>query len=287
MYVAIGIFIVFGAIGVGYKLEHGQFSVLFQAVELLIIGGAALGAFFIASSKKIVSLTLKTVTKIFSSHEIDKKAYIELMLLLNEIFFKVKREGFLAIEADIDHPEDSDVFKKYPTVVSSASTVNFICDNFRTIISSNMTPHELETLMENDISAQEHDAMIPAVALAKISDALPALGIVACVLGVVLTMGKLNEPPDVLGKSIGAALVGTFLGVLLSYGLVGPMSTNLENKAKEHEVYLNVIKTAIVAMVGGAAPQSAVESARRAIPISDRPGFEELNEEIKNWKGNQ
>lgn len=287
MYVAIGIIIVFAAVGVGYKLEHGQFSVLFQPVELLIIGGAALGAFVISSPKKVLSLTLKAVTKIFSSHDIDKKAYIELLLLLNEIFFKVKREGFLAIEADIDHPHESELFKKYHSVISSASSVDFICDNFRTIISSNMTPHELENLMEIDMEAQEQDAMIPAMALTKVSDGLPALGIVAAVLGVVLTMGKLNEPPDVLGKSIGAALVGTFLGVLLSYGLVGPMATNLENKAKEHEAYLKVIKTAIVAMASGAAPQSAVESARRAIPSADRPGFEELNEEIKKWKGNQ
>jgi chemotaxis protein MotA len=287
MYVAIGIVVVFVAVGLGYLMEHGHFSVLFQPAELVIIGGAGLGAFVISSPKKVISLTIKAVTKIFSSHDIDKKVYIELLLLLNEIFFKVKREGFLAIEADIDHPEDSDVFKKYPTVVSSASTVNFICDNFRTIISSNMSTHELETLMENDMAAQEHDAMIPAAALTKVSDGMPALGIVAAVLGVVLTMGKISEPPEVLGHSIGAALVGTFLGILLSYGFIGPMATNIENNAKEHEAYLHVIKTAIVAMVSGAAPQSAVESARRAIPISDRPGFEELNEEIKNWKGNQ
>ncbi len=287
MYVAIGIVVVFVAIGIGYKMEHGQFGVLFQPAELVIIGGAGLGAFLISSPKKVISLTIKAVTKIFSGHDIDKKAYIELMLLLNEIFFKVKREGFLAIEADIDHPDESDVFKKYPTVVSSASTVNFICDNFRTIISSNMTPYELETLMENDMAAQEHDAMIPATALTKVSDGMPALGIVAAVLGVVLTMGKISEPPEVLGHSIGAALVGTFLGILLSYGFIGPMATNIENNVKEHEAYLHVIKTAIVAMASGAAPQSAVESARRAIPISDRPDFEELNEEIKNWKGNQ
>jgi chemotaxis protein MotA len=287
MYVAIGIVVVFGAIGLGYLMEHGHFSVLFQPAELVIIGGASLGTFVIASSKKTISLTLKAVSKIFGGHELDKKAYVELLLLLNEIFFKVKREGFLAIEADIDHPDESEVFKKYPTVISSVSTVDFICDNFRTIISSNMTPHELENLMEIDMAAQEHDAMIPPAALTKVSDGLPALGIVAAVLGVVLTMGKISEPPEVLGHSIGAALVGTFLGILASYGFVGPMATNLENKAKEHEAYLNVIKTAILAMASGAAPQSAVESARRAIPSADRPGFEELNEEIKNWKGSQ
>ncbi len=287
MFVAIGIVVVFAAVGLGYVMEHGHFSVLFQPAELVIIGGAGLGAFIISSPKKVISLTIKAVTKIFSGHDMGKQAYIELLLLLNEIFFKVKREGFLAIEADIDHPDESEMFKKYPSVISSASTANFICDNFRTIISSNMTPHELENLMEIDMEAQEHDAMIPAAALTKVSDGMPALGIVAAVLGVVLTMGKISEPPEVLGHSIGAALVGTFLGILLSYGFIGPMATNIENKAKEHEAYLKVIKTAIVAMASGAAPQSAVESARRAIPSADRPGFEELNEEIKNWKGNQ
>ncbi len=287
MYVAIGIIVVIASISLGYVMEHGHFSVLFQPAELLIIGGAALGAFIISSPKKVISLTFKAVSKIFGGHETDKHAYVELLLLLNEIFFKVKREGFLAIEADIDHPDESEVFKKFPTVASSVSTVNFICDNFRTIISSNMTPHELENLMEIDMAAQEHDAMIPSAALTKVSDGLPALGIVAAVLGIVLTMGKISEPPEVLGHSIGAALVGTFLGILLSYGFIGPMATNIENKAKEHEAYLNVIKTAIVAMAGGAAPQAAVESARRAIPIADRPEFEELNEEIKNWKGKQ
>jgi chemotaxis protein MotA len=287
MFVGIGIVVVFAAVGLGYLMEHGHFGVLFQPAELVIIGGAALGAFIIASPKKIISLTLKQVSKIFGGHDLDKKAYIELLLLLNEIFFKVKREGFLAIESDIDHPHDSELFKKYHSVISSASTVDFICDNFRTIISSNMTPHELENLMEVDMAAQEHDAMIPSAALTKVSDGMPALGIVAAVLGVVLTMGKISEPPDVLGHSIGSALVGTFLGILLSYGFIGPMATNLENKAKEHEAYLGVIKVAIVAMASGAAPQSAVESARRAIPLGDRPGFEELNEEIKNWKGNQ
>lgn len=287
MFVVIGLVVVLGCIAGGYLMEHGHFSVLFQPAELVIIGGAALGTFIIGSSKKTISLTIKALTGIMGAHELDKKAYIELLLLLNEIFFKVKREGFLAIESDIDHPHDSEVFKKYPSVVHSASTVNFICDNFRTIISSNMTPHELESLMEIDMAAQEHDAMLAPAALTKVSDGLPALGIVAAVLGVVLTMGKISEPPEVLGHSIGAALVGTFLGILASYGVVGPIATNLEGKAKEHEAYMNVIKTAILAMASGAAPQSAVESARRAVPLADRPGFEELNEEIKNWKGNQ
>ena len=221
MYVAIGIVVVFAAVGLGYLMEHGHFSVLFQPAELVIIGGAGLGAFIISSPKKVITLTLKAVTKIFSGHDIDKKAFIELLLLLNEIFFKVKREGFLVIEADIDHPDESELFKKYHSVISSASTVDFICDNFRTIISSNMTPNELENLMDIDMEAQEHDAMIPATALTKVSDGMPALGIVAAVLGVVLTMGKISEPPEVLGQ-LAAALVGTFLGILLSYGLSAP-----------------------------------------------------------------
>ncbi len=284
MFAIIGIVVVFAAVGIGYKMQNGNFSVLIHPAELIVILGSAFGAYIISSSKKVISLTLKDISKIFSGHEFDKKSYIELLILLNEFFFKIKREGFLAIEQDIDNPGQSEVFKKYHSVISDSSTVDFICDNFRTIISSNMTPHELENLMEIDIAAQEHDAIISSAALSKVSDGLPALGIVAAVLGVILTMGKINEPPDVLGYSIGAALVGTFMGILFSYGLVGPMAANLGDKAKEHEAYLNVIKTAIVAMASGAAPQAAVESARRAIPSAGRPGFEELNEEIKNWK---
>ena len=287
MFVILGIIIVFGMIIAGYLMEHGHLSVLFQPAELLIIFGSALGAFIISNPKKIIMLTIRDTLGLFSAKDITKDSYIELLLLLNEIFYKVKREGFLAIEQDIDNPKESDVFSKYEKIKSDHHTVDFICDNFRTIISTNMTPYELESLMEVDIEAQHHDHMASSESITRVADALPGLGIVAAVLGVVLTMGKISEPPEVLGHSIGAALVGTFLGILGCYGLMGPIGTNLEHKAKSRGNFLNVIKAAIVSMCGGAAPQAAVESARRAIPIDDRPGFNELAEEISKWKAKQ
>ena len=162
--------------------------------------------------------------------------------------------------------------------------MSFICDNFRVIITTNMAPHELEALLDVDLESTHEDSLIPAASINKVGDALPGLGIVAAVLGVVITMGKISEPPEVLGHSIGAALVGTFIGILACYGFVGPMATNLEQQARDHGIYFNVIKSALVSFVGGAAPQIAVESGRRAIPGSERPSFAEVEEEMKKWK---
>jgi chemotaxis protein MotA len=172
-------------------------------------------------------------------------------------------------------------FIKYQSVLSNRHALDFICDNLKVMITTNMPPYELDSLMEIDIEANHHEDMIPPLSITKVADALPGLGIVAAVLGVVLTMGKIDQPPAVLGASIGAALVGTFLGVLMCYGFVGPMATNLEHKAKEKEIYSQVIRTALVAFVGGAAPQMAVESGRRAISGAERPSFGELENAIR------
>ncbi|MFZ3046440.1 MAG: flagellar motor stator protein MotA [Desulfatirhabdiaceae bacterium] len=287
MFVIIGIVTVFGMIILGYLMEHGQLSVLVQPAELVIIFGSAIGAFVIANPKKIIMVTIKDTLGLFSAKDITKETYVELLLLLNEIFYKVKREGFLAIEQDIDNPGESPVFSRYEKIRGNHRAVDFICDNFRTIISTNMTPYELESLMEVDIEAQYHDHIASSESITRVADALPGLGIVAAVLGVVLTMGKISEPPEVLGHSIGAALVGTFLGILGCYGLMGPIGTNLEHKAKDKNNFLNVIKSAIVSMASGVAPQASIESARRAIPIDDRPDFNEFAEEISKWKDRQ
>jgi chemotaxis protein MotA len=265
-------------------MEHGNFSVLVQPAELVIIGGAALGSLVISSPPRVLKLIIKDIGKIFGGGGAGRAAYIELLMLLNQLFWKIRREGLLAIEGDIEDPTQSEVFKRFGTIISNHHALDFICDNFRVIISTNMAPHELDTLLEIDMEANHHDAMIPATSINKVGDALPGLGIVAAVLGVVITMGKISEPPEVLGHSIGAALVGTFLGVLACYGFVGPMATNLEHKAADHEIYYNVIKTSLVSFVGGAAPQIAVESGRRAIPGTERPSFQELEQEIKKWK---
>ncbi|RJR21617.1 MAG: flagellar motor stator protein MotA [Nitrospiraceae bacterium] len=281
MFVIIGIVVVLGSVIGGYILEHGNLHLLFQPVELLIIGGAAVGAFLISSPSKVVGLVMKNVARVFSAKAASKAEFLEVLGLLNAIFTKMRKEGLIAIEGDIEKPDESPLFTKYPSILKNHHAVSFICDNLKVIISANVTPFELENIMDLEMEAHHHEALIPAHAVAKISDGLPALGIVAAVLGVVLTMAKISEPPEVLGHSIGAALVGTFLGVLLSYGFVGPIATNLEHIAEEDGVLLQVIKIALVSFVGGAAPQIAVEYARRVIPSGAKPGFTELEEAMR------
>lgn len=284
MFVIIGAVVVMGAIIGGYLMEHGNLSVLWQPAEFVIIFGAAIGALIISSPKGVLLGVIKNLKKLFSSETVTKEDYMELLMLLNQVFWKTRKEGLLALESDVDNPMSSDIFRNYPKIMSNQQTLGFICDNLRVMISASMPSHELETLLETDIEALNHSKIVPAQSVAKVADGLPGLGIVAAVLGVVLTMGMISEPPEVLGHHIGAALVGTFLGVLACYGFVGPIGTNLEHKAKEQEIYFNVIKSALVSFQGGVAPQITIETARRTIPADERPTFTEVEEAIKRSK---
>lgn len=281
MFVIIGFIVVAGSVIGGYILEHGNLHVLYQPVELLIIGGAAVGAFIISSPVKVLGQVLKTSMRVFTAKSLSKGEILEVLGVLNAVFSKMRKEGLIAIEGDIEKPEESPIFSKYPSILKNHHALNYLCDNLKVIISTNVTPHELDDIMEIEMEAHHHEALIPAHTITKIADGLPALGIVAAVLGVVITMGKINEPPEVLGHSIGAALVGTFLGILLSYGFVGPVGTNLEYIAEEDLIAFKVIKIALVSFVGGAAPQIAVEYARRVIPSSAKPGFTELEDALR------
>lgn len=276
MFAIIGIVVVIGAVLGGYLMEHGNLGVIFQPAEMVIIFGSAIGSFLVASPSKVVGLVFGHIAAIFSGKARSKADYLELLSLMNRLFMKIRKDGLISIEADIETPAKSPLFSKYKSLISNHKAVDFICDNLKVIISSNMPPHEMDNLMDVDIEAHQHETMIPSLSVAKVADSLPGFGIVAAVLGVVLTMGKIDQPPAVLGHSIGAALVGTFLGVLMCYGFVGPMAANLEHQAKEDEAYYHVIKVAMVAFVGGAAPQLSVEFGRRAIPGKERPTFNEL-----------
>jgi len=280
--IAVGIFVVFGSVIGGYLMEHGNLSVLVQPAEVLIIVGAAVGSFLIASPGKVASAVVRQVGSVFRSPNHGKAHFLELLAMLFQIFSKIRKEGLISIEGDIETPKSSPLFQRYPRIVKDHHMMNFICDNMKVIITTSIPPHELDSLLDIEIETGQHESMIPSHSVAKIADALPGLGIVAAVLGVVLTMGKIDQPPAVLGHSIGAALVGTFIGILACYGFVGPLATNLEHKAKEGEVGLNVIKLAIVAFVGGSAPQIAVEFGRRAIPGGDKPTFAELEKMIRS-----
>ncbi|HUJ19154.1 MAG TPA: flagellar motor stator protein MotA [Nitrospirota bacterium] len=281
MFVIVGIGIVLGAVIGGFLMEGGNLHILFQPSEVVIIFGAALGGFLISSPSKIVGIVSKNVLTIVGGKSHSKRQYLELLSLLYQLFSKIRKEGLVSVESDIENPDRSPIFQKFGSVLSNHHVVNFICDNLKVIVTANVPPHELDNLMEIEIDTHHHEAMIPSHSVARVADALPGLGIVAAVLGVVLTMGKIDQPPSVLGHSIGAALVGTFLGVLMCYGFVGPIAANLEHQAQEKGFFLQVIKVALVAFVGGSAPQMAVEFGRRAIPDVEKPTFSELENQVR------
>ncbi|MFA5074285.1 MAG: flagellar motor stator protein MotA [Nitrospirota bacterium] len=281
MFIIIGFGIVLASVIGGYLMEKGNLYVLLQPAELLIIGGAATGALLISSPPRILGLVMRNIVSILSSKSRNKNNYLELLSLLYKLFAKIRKDGLIAIEADIENPSQSPVFSQYRSILSHHSVLNFICDNFKVIISANIPSHELDSLTDLEIETTHREAMIPANSMSRMADGLPGLGIVAAVLGVVLTMGKIDQTPAVLGHSVGAALVGTFLGVLLCYGFVGPLAANLEHKANEDATYFQVIKVGLVSFVGGAAPQMAVEFARRAIPETQKPTFDELEQTVR------
>ena len=280
----IGFGVVIVAVVGGYLMEHGNLSVLLQPAELVIIGGTAIGAFLIASPTKVIKHVLGSIGSIFKSKSYGKDHYIELLSLLYRVFSKIRKEGLISIEADVENPDKSALFRKFSSIMKEERLISFICDNLKVIVTTSIPPHELDGLLDIEIETGLHEAQVPSHALSTIADSLPGIGIVAAVLGIVLTMGKIDEPPAVLGHSIGAALVGTFLGILLCYGFVGPMAANLNYKAKEEEVSFQVIKLSIVAFVGGSAPQIAVEFGRRAIPGHDKPSFAELEKAVRAAK---
>jgi chemotaxis protein MotA len=265
-------------------MEHGNLSVLFQPAEVVIIGGAAVGSFLIANPKKVAINTLKNVFKVFTSKSRPKEFYLSVLSLLNELLMDARKNGLLSLEKEVLEPDKSKVFAKYPDVTKDHHILDFICDNFKVYISASPESHVFESLMEIDIEALHQDEEACPKALTVVADSLPGLGIVAAVLGVVITMGKISEPPEVLGHSIGAALVGTFLGILGCYGFLAPMATHMEQLNHDKGIILHVLKTALVAFSHGWHPLLVVESARRAIPSGVRPSFVELEGVMKDAK---
>ncbi|HQI80780.1 MAG TPA: flagellar motor stator protein MotA [Deltaproteobacteria bacterium] len=284
MNVIIGIVIVLGCVFGGFVLEKGNLHSLFQPIELLIILGAAIGGMIISSPFKLLKEIAAAFKGMFAPTTYDSKKFIEVLSLLYEIFNKMRKEGIIAIESHVEEPTKSEIFKKYPNILKNHGVLNFICDSLKILLSIDIPPHEFDNLLEVDIEAAMAEKKHPLHRVEKMADSLPGLGIVAAVLGVVLTMGKMSEPPEVLGHSVGAALVGTFLGVLLCYGIVGPMGVLIDHHLKEEESYYHVIRIAMVSYVARSIPQIAIEFARRAIPESERPGFSEM-EKIMKGKG--
>lgn len=274
---AIGVVVVCGSIVLGYVLHGGHLLLLWQPTEVLIIGGSGLGAFIISNDLHTIKETFGATKKAVFSSPLSSSDYLEALLLMNDILKKFKKEGGLKLEADMDKPFESPIFKKYPGFLENKTSITFLTDSFRLIISGqSVPPHELDPLLDNEIEFLHEEEVHNSHNLNTLAESFPALGIVAAVLGVIITMTKIAEPPEVLGHSIGAALVGTFLGVLLCYGFVGPLARKIELLAKKRKELMYVIKVIIMCFVTNMPAHMAVEFGRRAVPSGERPSFFEL-----------
>jgi len=281
MLVIIGYVVVCLSVFGGFALAGGHLGALLQPIELLMIGGAATGAFFVGNTGKVIKATLKNLPKTLKGPKYSKETYMELMALLYELLGKIRKEGLMSIEGDVEAPAESALFAKYPKVVADHHVIEFMTDYLRIMVSGNLNGMEIENLMDIEIDTHHHEEMVPSHVIAKLGDGMPAFGIVAAVMGVVHTMESVGLPPAELGMLIAHALVGTFLGILLAYGFVGPLATQLEQKAEEGTKIFNVIKVTLLANLNGYAPAMAVEFGRKVLSSTERPGFAELEEHVK------
>lgn len=284
MLVILGYLVVLGCVFGGFAAAGGHIASLFQPVELLQIGGAAVGAFFVGNNGKAIKATLAAIPGLFRGSRHTKDLYMELMSLMFDVLSKVRKEGLMSIEGDIDSPGESPLFSKYPAVLADHHVVEFMTDYLRLMVSGNMDAFQIENLMDNEIDTHHHEGMVPAGAIAKLGDGMPAFGIVACVMGVVHTMESVGIPPSELGLLIAKALVGTFLGILLAYGFVGPLATLHEQKLEEETKMLQCVKVTLLASLNGYAPALAIEFGRKVLYSTERPTFSELEEHIKKSK---
>jgi chemotaxis protein MotA len=284
LFVIIGYLVVLGSVFGGFALAGGHLAALFQPIELLMIGGAALGAFIVGNEKKAMIATVKAVPALLKTPKHGREHFVEVLGLLFQILSKIRKDGMLAIESDIESPDGSPIFQAFPGVLSQPHLVEFITDYLRLMASGNMSAFEIEGLMDEEIQAYKIEALEPSHCLAKLGDGMPAFGIVAAVMGVVHTMGSIGVPPAELGELIAHALVGTFLGILLSYGFVSPLASLVEQRATEQIKVLECLKVTILASLNGFAPTIAVEFGRKVIFSHDRPSFVEMEEHIRQLK---
>lgn len=266
----------------GYMLGGGHLEPILEALphEMMTIGGCAIGAFIVANPMHVIKSTMKNMNCVVKPEAHTKGSYLELMSIMYMLFKLARTKGWLALESHIEQPHDSDLFKQFPEFYNNHHATSFVCDYLRIISLGNENAHELEALMDEEIETITQERMHPSHAMQTMADGIPALGIVAAVLGVIKTMGSISEPPEVLGRMIGGALCGTFLGVWLAYGFVGPLASALGAKAQTEIMYYRCIKVAIIAFLQGSAPQVAVEFARKFLPHDIQPGFFELEEKL-------
>jgi chemotaxis protein MotA len=278
----VGIMIVFGSITGGYLLEHGNLKVLFQPAEVVIIFGAAVGTLVAANPAATLKAIAEGLKGILGGNRRDRAFYLENLKMLYELYTFSRKAGMAKLEDEIDHPEASALFARYPNFLNSRHATDFLCDTIRAVLAGDVDPVDVDAMMEIDLEVHHREAHEPVAALVTMADALPGLGIVAAVLGVVITMGALGGPPEEIGHKVAAALVGTFLGVLLCYGVFGPLSSAMAKQIESESQYLGFLRMAAIAFVKGLPPLIAVEMARRAIPTRVRPRFSEMEDACRS-----
>jgi chemotaxis protein MotA len=281
MFAIIGIVVVFGCVAGGYLMEHGNLKVLIQPAELVTIGGAAIGTVLIANPLHILKQIAGGIGGVFGGSKYTKQAYIDSLKMMYDLLNKARKDGLMALEADVEEPEKSPIFSKGPAVFKNHHVRDFVCDSLRMAITG-IDAFDLDQMIDLDMEVHHHGATVPTAALTTMADSLPGLGIVAAVLGIVITMGALGGPPEEIGKKVAAALVGTFLGILMCYGLVGPIAANMTKAAEEEHAYLYVLRVLMISFLKGTAPIMAVEVGRRAVPGHVRPSFKELETACRN-----
>lgn len=281
MFAIIGMVLVVAAIIGGFLMEGGKLLVLMQPAELIIIGGAAVGTLLVANPLPVVIKTGKGALGVFTGSRYTGPFYMEGLRMLNDVFQFARKMGMAKLEEDIENPEKSQVFSKYPNILKDHHVLYFLCDTLRTSLSGVVPPYELDQMMEIDLDAHHHESKVPVDALTAMADALPGLGIVAAVLGVVITMGALGGPPELIGHKVAAALVGTFLGILLCYGFAAPLAAAMTKNIDAEAQYYNCLRVGLLAFAKGFAPQMAIEVARRSVPDAMRPSFLDLEKACK------
>jgi chemotaxis protein MotA len=284
MFLIIG-YVIILASALGTYSVHGSLAALWVPLEYVAIVGLTVGGFVAGNDIKVIKATIGALPGIFKGSKFTKALYVDLLAMLFEVLAKVRKEGLMSIENDVENPHESPIFSKYPVLSGDHHVMEFITDYLRMMVGGNLNALEIENLMDIEIETHHHETMVPGHIMAKVGDATPAFGIVVAVMGVVNVMGSVGEPPAVLGKMIGGALVGTFLGILIAYGFVTPVATLLEQKAEEGSKIYQVIKVVLLASMSGYAPQVAVEFGRKVLFSGDRPTFIELEDELKARKG--
>ncbi len=285
MTVIIGIVVVLASVFAGYLLHGGHLGVLFQPSEFLIIGGAAIGSMIVATPGAVIKAMLGQLAALGKGGG-GKQEYLELLTMLYNLFRQAQQSGVMALETHAENPKASPILSAYPKFLARHGAPEFLCDSLKVMIMGGVSPHDFEALMEQDVESHHHDVLRPSQAMARTADALPGLGIVAAVLGVVITMGAIDGPPAEIGHKVAAALVGTFLGVFLAYGFAGPLAAVLEVGANDSTKYLECIKTGLLAAHKGMPPAIAVEFARRVLPDEMRPSFEETEKACRGARSN-